>query len=62
MDLLAVLIVCIIFSVVMYCINTFFAVDPRIKQLINVILLILFLLWIFGYSGIFYGHRALMER
>jgi hypothetical protein len=61
MDLGYLLIVVIVFAVVMYVINNFFIIDAKLKQFINLILLLIFCVWLFGFSGIFYGHRALIR-
>jgi hypothetical protein len=61
MDILYVLIVLIAFAVVMYCINTFIQLDPKLKQLVNVVALVLFIIWIFWYSGLFYHHAVIIR-
>jgi hypothetical protein len=61
MDLVALFIVVLVFAIVMYCINTFFVIDPKLKTLINLILLIIFLAWFVGYSGVFFRHRLIVD-
>jgi len=62
MDLAYVLVVVIAFAIVMYVINNFFAIDAKLKTLINLVALILFLVWLLGFSGIFYGHHSVIVR
>jgi hypothetical protein len=59
MDIYQVLIVVIVFCVILYAVNNFFELTPRVKGFVNLVLLLFFLLWFFGFTGIFYGHHAL---
>ena len=61
MDLAYVLVVVIAFAVVMYVINNFFAVDAKLKTLINIIFLLVFCIWLFTWSGLFYGHHVIVR-
>jgi hypothetical protein len=61
MDLGYVLIVVIAFAVIMYVINNFFVLDAKLKGLINIILLLVFLVWLLTWSGIFWGHHAVIR-
>jgi hypothetical protein len=61
MDLASVLVVVIAFAVVMYVINNFFAVDAKLKTLINIIFLLVFCIWLFTWSGLFYGHHVIVR-
>lgn len=62
MDIGYVLIVVIAFAVVMYVLNNFFALDPKLKNLVNIIFLLVFLVWLLGFTGIFFGHRSVIIR
>lgn len=44
--------VIIIFVVVVFTVNYFFEIPIKIKTFVNLILLILFLVWVFQYSGV----------
>ena len=59
MDLGYILIVVIAFAVIMYVINNFFAIEAKLKGLINLILLLIFLAWLLTWSGIFWGHHVI---
>ena len=61
MDLAYVLVVVIAFAVVMYVINNFFTLDVKVKTLVNIIFLLLFCVWLFSFSGIFYGHHVIVR-
>ena len=61
MDLASLLIVVIAFAVIMYVINNFFVIDGKLKQFVNLILLLIFCVWLFGFSGIFYGHHLIVK-
>ena len=59
MDALNLLIVVLCFAVVMYCINNFFAIEAKLKQLINIIFLVLFLMWILFFAGLPWHHAVI---
>lgn len=61
MDLVYILVVCIVFAVVLYVINNFFSIDGKLKTLVNLIALILFLVWICAYSGLIFGHKVIVR-
>jgi len=59
MDAVTLLIIIIAWWAVMYCINNFFAVDPKVKNLINLVMLLLFVVWVLGFSGLPIFHRSI---
>ena len=61
MDLAYILVVVIAFAVVMYVINNFFVVDAKLKTLINIIFLLVFCMWLFTWSGLFWGHHVIVR-
>jgi hypothetical protein len=60
-NLAYVLLVCVLFAIVMYVVNNFFTIEAKLKGLVNLILLILFLFWVLAYSGLFFGHPLIVR-
>jgi hypothetical protein len=61
MDIFQILIVVIVFCIILYAINTFFELTPPVKRLVNLVLLLFFLLWFFGFTGLFYNHHVIVR-
>ena len=57
MDLIQLLIVLIIVGVVLYFVNHNLPIDPPIRMLINVVVVIILLLWLLGLFG--YGRGVI---
>lgn len=46
MDLISLLVVLIVVGVLLWAVNTYIPMDPKIKMIINVVALIVILLWL----------------
>lgn len=61
MDLVYILAVLVVFSLILYTVNTFVSIDARLKNLFNIIALVLLVVWLFWYSGLFYHHSIIIR-
>lgn len=62
MPIIQLLVVLIVIGVVLYLVNTLIPMDPKIKTIINVVVIIAVLLWLvdlfgFGSGYVIGGHR-----
>jgi len=58
MDLITLVITLVIIGVVLYCINTLIPMDGKIKQILNIVVVIVVLLWVLSlFSGYFPNPR-----
>lgn len=55
MSLITLLIVLILIGVVLYLVNTLIPMDPKIKTIINVVVIIVVLLWLLQVFGLASG-------
>lgn len=46
MDLITLIVVCVVVGVVLWLINAYVPMDPKVKQILNVAVVILLVLWI----------------
>jgi len=53
--MISILIVLVIVGVALYCLNTLVPMDPRIKTVINALVLLVVFLWILQALGIWHG-------
>lgn len=51
MPLLSLIVALAIFGLILYLINTYVPMDPKIKTVINVIVVIVICLWLFQFVG-----------
>ena len=52
MDLISVVLILIVIGVGLYCINTLIPMDGKIKQILNIVVIIVVLLWLVSlFSG-----------
>ena len=46
MDLVSLIIILVVVGVILYAVNAFIPMEPRIKQILNVVVIIAVLLWL----------------
>lgn len=51
--LLTILIVLIVVGIVLYCINEFIPLDPKIKKILNIVVVIFVIIWLLNIVGAF---------
>jgi cation transporter-like permease len=58
--LITLIVVLIVVGVVLYLINNYLPMDPKIKQILNIVVVIFVILWLlFSVLPAFTGHRLL---
>lgn len=53
MSLIALIVVLVVVGVVLYLINTMIPMDPKIKQLINIVVVLFVCIWLLQAVGVF---------
>lgn len=58
MDLLSVVLVLILVGVLLWAVNSFIPMDPKIKQILNIVVVIAVVLWLLNVFGVLGGLRG----
>ena len=59
MSLVSLVVVLIVVGVLLYCVNTFLPMDPKIKQILNIVVVIAVVLWLLSTFGLLDGINAI---
>ncbi len=52
MDPISIIIGLIVIGIVLWLVNTYIPMDPRIKQILNIVVIIVVILWVFSAFGL----------
>jgi hypothetical protein len=52
MDLISIIVGLIVIGIVLWLVNTYIPMDPRIKQILNIVVIIVVILWVFSAFGL----------
>lgn len=61
MSLLSILIVIVVAGVLLWAVNSFLPMDPKIKSILNVVVVVLLIIWLlqaFGFLNVLRGVRV----
>lgn len=53
MSLLSILIALIVAGILLWLINTYLPIDPKIKKIINIVFVVVIILWLLNVFGVF---------
>jgi hypothetical protein len=62
MTLISLIISLVVVGLILWLINTYLPIDPKIKTIINVIVLIVVILWLLQVFGVVGGNDILNQR
>jgi hypothetical protein len=62
MTLISLIISLVVVGLILWLINTYLPIDPKIKTIINVIVLMVVCLWLLQVFGVFGGNDILNQR
>jgi hypothetical protein len=62
MTLISLIISLVVVGLILWLINTYLPIDPKIKTIINVIVLVVVCLWLLQVFGVFGGNDILNQR
>lgn len=63
MSLISLIVVLVVVGVILYLVNNFIPMDGKIKNVLNIVVLIVVILWLLSVFGILgYGHDIMVPR
>jgi heme A synthase len=58
MSILTVALVLIVVGILLWAVNTYVPMDPKIKQILNVVVILMVVVWLLGVFGLFDALRG----